>query len=128
MSPNVKKRGLEVIDFLAIAQAGGERKPAWGLQTEDLNLNLVVLEEGGGIAEHTNDEVDVLIAGIAGEGQIIVEEGSYPMRAGQAMVLPKGTPRSIGCAGNRFVYLTCHRRRSGIWPQGLSRPEAHSGR
>ena len=115
---------VEVVDLTGLARMGGERKPAWGLQTEDLNVNLIVLEAGGAIAEHTNTEVDVLLVVVEGAGTVEVDGRRHDLRQGQALVVPKGARRSIRCTGDSFVYLTCHRRRAGLWPAGIpARPQ-----
>ena len=41
---------------------------------------------------------------------------------GGVIAIPTGARRAIGRAGERFGYLTCHRRRAGLWPRGLPRP------
>ena len=112
-----------VVELAALAQ-GDERRTAWKHATEDLNLNLVVLGAGGAIAEHPNAEVDVLLVGVDGEGIVAVDGEPNAVRAGWAIVIPKGTMRSIQSVGECFAYLTCHRRREGLWPappQGRSR-------
>lgn len=114
--------GVDVIDLVGLAQNSKERKPAWGLQTEDLNLNVVVLDAKGGVAHHTNTEVDVLLVGIDGEGRVDIEGQTHRIGAGQAIVVPKGSSRSIRCATDTFAYLSCHRRRAGLWPEGIPRP------
>jgi quercetin dioxygenase-like cupin family protein len=116
----------EIIDLAALARGSAERKPAWKLQTEDLNLNLVVLDAGGEVAAHTNTEVDVLLVGIEGAGQVDIEGRVYTVGTGQALVVPKSARRSIRCEGARFAYLACHRRRSGLWPEGIPRGKAGS--
>jgi quercetin dioxygenase-like cupin family protein len=108
-------REAVVADLAALAQ-GDERRIAWEHATEDLNLNLVVLGAGGTIAEHPNAEVDVLLVGVDGEGIVAVDGEPNAVRAGRAIVIPKGTRRSIQSVGERFSYLTCHRRREGLWP------------
>lgn len=115
---------LNIVDLLALARDGGERKPAWSQRTDDLSVNLIVLAAGGDIPEHTNAEVDVLLIGIDGEGAVEVEREPGSMRAGQAMIIPKGTRRSIRCTTDRFAYLSCHRDRGGLWPDGVPRVTA----
>ena len=110
------RREAVVADLAALA-ADGERRPAWKHDTEDLDLNLVVLGAGGEIAEHRNAEVDVLLVGVEGEGVVDVDGEGHAMRAGRAIVIPKGARRSIRGIGGRFAYLTCHRRRAGLWPK-----------
>lgn len=87
-------------------------------------MNLLAWNAGGGVAEHRNAEVDVQILGIAGRGVITAEEVDYPLQTGQVLIIPKGTRRAIRGTSDRFAYLTCHRRRSGQWPDGVPRPHA----
>jgi quercetin dioxygenase-like cupin family protein len=120
----MKVDGPHVIDLVGLARNREERKPAWGLQTEDLNLNLVVLDAAGGVAQHTNNEVDVLLVGIDGEGCVEIDGESVTVGPGQAIVVPKGSSRSIRCIADHFAYLSCHRRRAGLWPDGVPRPSS----
>lgn len=115
---------MQVIDLLRLARNSEERKPAWGLQTEDLNVNLVVLDADGGVALHTNTEVDVLLVGIDGKGRIEIDGESRDIGPGKALVVPKGSSRSIHCTASHFAYLSCHRRRAGLWPERVPRPTA----
>lgn len=115
---------MQVIDLVRLARNSEERKPAWGLQTEDLNVNLVVLDADGGVALHTNTEVDVLLVGIDGQGCVEIDGESRDIDAGKALVVPKGSSRSIRCTADRFAYLSCHRRRAGLWPERVPRPTA----
>ena len=110
------------IDLIGMAQHSGPSKPAWGLQTEDLNLNLTVLDADNGVARHTNTEVDVLLVGIDGAGYVEIDGQTLRVGPGQALVVPKGSVRSIRCEGDHFAYLSCHRRRAGLWPEGVPRP------
>lgn len=109
-------RDTQIVDLAEIAGIGGERRPAWSQQTEDLNINFIVLEAGGIMPEHINTEVDVLIVCVEGSGRIGIDGQRHELRSGQAIVIPKGTRRSIQVVGERFAYLSCHRRRAGLWP------------
>jgi quercetin dioxygenase-like cupin family protein len=68
------------------------------------------------VDEHLNDELDVLLVGIAGAGVVTIDGQPHPLAAGQAVMVPKGARRSIRAYAERFAYLTCHRRRAGLWP------------
>lgn len=114
--------GIDVIDLIGRARNSEPCEPAWGLQTEDLNINLVVLDADGGIAHHTNTEVDVLLVGVDGAGYVEIEGQTRRVGPGQALVIPKGSVRSICCVADHFAYLSCHRRRAGLWPEGVPRP------
>lgn len=108
-----------VVDLVAIARSG-ERLPTWRHTTEDLNVNLLVLDTARSIAEHRNQEVDVLLVGVDGTGCVTVEGRGHEVRAGQAMLIAKGSRRSIRSNGGTFAYLTCHRWRGLLWPAAPS--------
>lgn len=113
-----------VIDLAALARASAARGALWAYGGDDLNANLVRLAGGDGVAEHVNTEVDVLLVGITGDGVVEVDGRRCPLRVGQALVIPKGARRAIGSGSGEFAYLTCHRRRAGLWPGGVPRPGA----
>ena len=87
----------------------------WALQgSRDLNANLVCFRAGGGVGEHINDEVDVLVVGVSGSGSVIVEGEDHPVSNGIAVFVPRGTRRSTRAASEDFVYLSVHRRRGPL--------------
>lgn len=108
---------LTPIDFAALARHTG--RPVWSAATVDLNLNLVSLGPGERIEPHTNSEVDVLIVAVTGEGYIEIGGRREALHAGQGMIVPRGHERALGTEGVPFAYLTCHRRRGGLWPGPL---------
>ena len=107
---------IEVVALMALAHAAGHDGPAWTRATDDLNVNLIVLRAGHSIAEHINAEVDVMLVGIEGSGQVTIDRLATELSAGQLVIVPKGAARSISPGGDRFAYLTCHKRRAGLWP------------
>jgi quercetin dioxygenase-like cupin family protein len=108
-----------ILDAPRIAAEAANRLAA-SLNSSDLNVNLLVLDPPETIAEHVNSEVDVLIVGIAGQGEITVDDEPFALIAGQAMVIAKGARRAICPITDRFAYLTCHRTRAGLWPKPSS--------
>ena len=110
---------VNVVDLVALAQESTTRQPVWASQSADLNVNLLVWGADEGVVEHVNSEVDVLLVGIAGDGLVEVDGTAHPLRAGQALIVPKEVRRAIRSTGGRFAYLTCHRRPAGLWPHRL---------
>lgn len=108
-----------VIDLAGRARAR-ETGTAWAYGGPDLNANLLVFDDGDGVGEHVNGEVEVLLVGVLGEGEVAMDGHRHRLAAGQALVIPKGTRRAIRSTGARFAYLTCHRRRGGLWPGGVA--------
>lgn len=113
--------GPPVVDLAALARAAATTGAAWSTQSDDLNVNLVVFPTGEGVEGHVNREVDVLIVAIAGDGILEVDGVHRPLRAGQGIIVPKGARRAIRSASDPFAYLTCHRRRAGLWPAPAAR-------
>ena len=109
-----------ITSLLELAQSATQDGPAWSQTTDDLNVNLIVLRAGHSIAEHINAEVDVLLVGIDGEGSVTIDGSQHDFAAGQLVIVPKGAARSITPHGARFAYLTCHKRRAGLWPKPRS--------
>jgi quercetin dioxygenase-like cupin family protein len=107
---------VEIADLVPIALSQRAYGPAWTLESDDLNVNLLVFDAGDGVDEHVNDEVDVLLVGIMGEGVVTIDGRSHSLHDGQAVLIPKGARRAIHALDGRFAYLTCHRRRPGLWP------------
>ncbi|MDQ3856515.1 MAG: cupin domain-containing protein [Chloroflexota bacterium] len=112
--------GTDVVDLVSLAVCEGNRI-VWARQTEDLNVNLVTLDAGSETSAHINSEVDVLVVGVKGEGEVDVDAASHPLRPGQVIVIPRGTRRAMRSSGGCFAYLTCHRRRAGLWPERAPR-------
>lgn len=110
-----------VMDLAALAESSTVQGPAWAYQCDDLNVNLLVFAAGDGVNEHVNAEVDVLLVGVAGDGVVEIDGAALSLGAGQAIVIAKGAKRAIHGTSARFAYLSCHRRRAGLWPRRISR-------
>jgi quercetin dioxygenase-like cupin family protein len=114
--PPVPAEPTGVVDLFALAQTSSDRL-VWFRESADLDINLVRLEAGDGIGEHVNAEVDVLVLGVSGEGVVTIGDREHAVRAGQLLIVPKDERRSTRAVGGPFAYLTCHRRRAGLWPR-----------
>jgi quercetin dioxygenase-like cupin family protein len=86
------------------------------LRSADLNVNMLRFTGERGVEAHVNREVDVLIVALDGEGLLTVDGAPGLLRAGDAVIVPKGSERSIRSNGERFAYLTCHGQRRGLMP------------
>ncbi len=105
-----------VIDIAASLRQAGYDGPIWSANSEQLNVNLLRLPAGDGVAEHANREVDVVLVVFEGSGELTVDGATYPLRAGRVLVLPRGARRAMRCTAGPLVYLTIHRRRAGLMP------------
>ena len=90
------------------------RGPLWGTATEDLNATLLAWRAGEGVAEHVNDERDVLLVVLAGSGTVVLDGVEHAVRAEHALVLPKRSRRSITAGDEGIRYLTIHLRRPAL--------------
>jgi quercetin dioxygenase-like cupin family protein len=106
-----------VADLLDLALQTDARGPVWTVQSDDLNVNLIVLPAGEAIAEHVNSEVDVLVLPVSGSGNVTIEGEEHKLKVGDAIVISRGSRRGISSHSDPFAYLTCHRRRQGLWPK-----------
>ncbi len=87
----------------------------WTLEaSSELNANLVRFEAGGGVGEHVNDEVEVIIVGVSGSGVVDVDGAVHPVSNGTMTFVPKGARRSTRSTSGDFAYLTVHRRRGPL--------------
>ena len=97
------------------ASAPGRAGVVWTLEgSSELNANLVRFGMGGGVGEHVNDEVEVIIVGIAGSGVVRVDGEEHPVSNGTLTFVPRGVRRSTRSLSEDFAYLTVHRRRSPL--------------
>jgi quercetin dioxygenase-like cupin family protein len=106
---------FEIADFASLLVQAGNG-PVWTQASTDLNVNLVRFDRGDGVPSHVNDQLDVLIVAVVGEGLVAIDGESHPIAAGQACIIPKGCTRSIQSSGGQFAYLTCHQSRGLLWP------------
>ena len=105
-----------IIDPRALLMAATHDGPIWSLSSEQLNINLLRFGTGKGIPPHINDEVDVLIVIVEGEGALTLGDEERPIRTGEAALIPRGARRAIMCTFGTLAYLSCHRRRGGLMP------------
>jgi quercetin dioxygenase-like cupin family protein len=101
-------------DVLSIDRSGPDGV-LWSLPPgADMNANVVHLGAGGTIGSHTNDEVDVLLVGLAGRGVATIDGARYEMAAGTIVAVPKHLVRSTAAHdGHDLLYLTVHIARPG---------------
>lgn len=98
-----------------LASAEGRTGVVWSLQESgDLNVNLVRFTKGEGVGEHVNDEVDVLLVGVSGSGEVRINGGLHCLSGGTLILIPKDARRSTRGISADFAYLTVHRRRGPL--------------
>lgn len=107
----------EPLDIAALLAQAPHDGPIASITSAQLNVNLLRLQPGDAIAEHVNAEVDVLLVVIGGAGELTVDGAAWPLRAGQLVVVPRATARSLRCTDAPLVYVSCHQRRGGLMPR-----------
>lgn len=112
-----------VVNLVELARSDPTLRVPWSYQGEELNANLVLLAAGEVVAEHSNDEVEVLLVGVDGEGVVEINGRRHIVHRGHALFIPRGARRSIRADDGHFAYLACHRRRAGLWPSPAPRDE-----
>lgn len=120
MGRPVEQPEERVTDLLALARAAADRGGVgalWSLVTPELNLNVVRFAAGDGVAEHTNDEVDVVVVVLSGAGTVTIDGREECVGPGCLVHMPKGSRRAIRAGDGELVYLTCHSRRIGLMPR-----------
>jgi quercetin dioxygenase-like cupin family protein len=89
----------EVISLAGLLAEAGGAGPIWTRTSADLNVNVLSVP-----------------AALAGEGELRVDGAASRLGPGDLCLIPRGSVRSTHATGDRFVYLTCHRRRGGLMP------------
>ncbi len=88
--------------------------PVWGIASEDLNATLLAWAPGNAIAEHINEHRDVLLVITHGDGTATVAAHTHELTPGHALLIPKGTRRSIQTGAGGLRYLSIHVRRGPL--------------
>jgi quercetin dioxygenase-like cupin family protein len=102
--------GSPVVDLAA----GSGRGPLWGTASDDLNATLLSWPAGERVAEHVNDERDVLLLCLDGTGRLTLDGSPQRLRAREAVLIPKGARRAVEAGPEGIRYLTVHLRRGGL--------------
>ncbi len=100
----------EVVDLLALDGEG----PLWGTATDDLNATLLAWPSDHAVAEHVNDERDVLLVVLDGAAVVTVDGKRHSVEAGQALLVEKGASRAIRAGADGVRYLSVHHRRGPL--------------
>ena len=102
------------VDLAGMPSGAG---PLWGMQSEELNATLLEWPPGGGVAEHVNDELEVLVLVLAGSASVSVDGTEHELTAGGLLLVPRGSARSLSAGRGGVRYLSVHRRRGPLLPR-----------
>ena len=74
------------------------------LKTGGGAATLLAFGAGAGLPEHTTS-AEVLLCALAGEAEVDVQGQPAPLKAGEAVRFPKGTPHAVRAAGGPCTLL-----------------------
>lgn len=98
---------MTTYDLLGPAGTG----PLWGMASRDLNATLLAWPPGHEVQEHTNAELDVLLIILEGGGQAVIDQREHALAPGQALLVEKGSARTLRAGDDGLRYLSVHSRR-----------------
>lgn len=107
-----------LINLRHLLQTATGQGPQFGHESEDLDLTLLHWKRGHRIAEHVNNEVDVIMIVLDGAGIAKLNGETNTLKKWDILLIPKGTPREILATGE-FSYLNIHTRRRKLQVQML---------
>lgn len=105
-----------LFDLTAFSNAAQGNGPVLGCALEDLNVTLLSWTANGQVAPHINNEVDVLLMGIEGTGEVTINSQVFMLAPGKMLLIAKGSERAARSTSDKFSYLSVHRRRAGLMP------------
>ncbi|MAT06579.1 MAG: hypothetical protein CL424_16185 [Acidimicrobiaceae bacterium] len=110
------RRETDRVTHVGVTQLVSEGNGAlWSLPNYgDLDANVVQLDADQAIGEHINHDVDVFIVVWDGTGEVAIDDRPLPVRPGVALLVPKGTSRTIRADADGMTHLTVHRRRGHL--------------
>lgn len=108
---------METINLLALCTDAIKDGPQWAQESDDLDVTLLSWSQGHRIEPYVNNEVDNLLVGVEGHGVITMDGKPHELRAGVALLIPKGAERGIESTSEKFCYLSVHKRRRGLMPR-----------
>ncbi len=100
----------------------------WGIETADLDVNLVHLDPLSRVETHLNLEVDVVILVLEGGGLMWLSDDEHRLGHHALVLVPRGIARSIAAGRDGITYLSMHRRRSPFRIHLASQDERGSDR
>ncbi len=107
-----------VVADLGTVETTGAAGVVWSLpHGGDLDGNLVRLGPGDAIAEHVNDQVDVLVFVQSGDGRLTIDGEPHDLHSDVVALVPRGCRRRIVAGPRGVTYLSIHRRRGPLQVQ-----------
>ena len=101
-------------ECIALCQAAVHDGAQWSYAGPEFNLNLLVWSAGHGIEQHRNHELDVVLLGVVGFGEVTLNGMAHRLVSGGMLVVPRGATRSLRATSARWGYLSVHQPRAGL--------------
>lgn len=89
----------------------GAAGAAWSCATQDLNATVLAWPARHEVAEHVNEERDVLLVGISGAALVVVDGVEHELRPATMVVVSRGARRSLRASDSGVAYLSAHAAR-----------------
>ena len=105
-----ERKTYAVVDLLGPSGTG----PLWGLASSDLNATLLAWPPGHELLADTNTELDVLLIVLEGGGVATVDEHEHALVPGGALLVEKGSSRTIRAGADGLRYVSVHKRRGPL--------------
>jgi quercetin dioxygenase-like cupin family protein len=108
-----------------LSRVAGTGGVVWSVSPAGFHANLVVLDPGGSIAAHRNEDVDVLLVVVEGHGSVGIDGAAVGVSPTTALLVPAGAIRSIdaGSEGLRYLSIHAERGRLSIAPRSERRDQ-----
>lgn len=88
--------------------------PVWGIASEDLNATLLSWPPGAEVAEHVNEDRDVLLFITQGSGAATLNGQAHALHPAHILLINKGTQRHVRAGANGLRYLSIHLQRGPL--------------
>ena len=120
MDAAVTTPGTPALTHVHLPSMPGSGGVVWSVSPGGFHANLVVLAGEAAVDAHRNDELDVLVVVLDGAGALEIDGDSVELGHGDAVLVPRGSMRSITTGSSGLRYLTVHGQRG---PLGIGRKD-----
>ena len=107
-------RGTEASSADLCALATAASGAVWAHAGAQLNATLLSWPAGHTVASHVNEEREVLLIGVGGEGVVVIDGIERSLCAGVAIIVPQGSQRTIVAGSGGFSYVSIHGAREPL--------------
>lgn len=91
--------------------------PIWSHGGAQMDVNILYFDNGEGVAEHINHNLDVWLIVLHGSGEAHLDGVRHPLEPGTILYIPAGHRRGFHSTGGPLVYASAHQKRRGLMPE-----------